>query len=110
MRHRLTRLILLAVTLVSSVAAGQYTNPAWTAPMEPFRLAGPIHYVGTQDLAAYLITTTEGHILLDGAVPESAPLIEQSIRSLGFKPEDIRFSSSARRTSITLARSPISRS
>jgi metallo-beta-lactamase class B len=90
MHHRLAVLILAAAALVTSVAAGQYDNPAWTAPTEPFRIAGPIHYVGTADLAAYLITTTEGHILLDGAVPESAALIEQSIRSLGFKPEDIK--------------------
>ncbi|HEY8549155.1 MAG TPA: subclass B3 metallo-beta-lactamase [Vicinamibacterales bacterium] len=71
-------------------AAAKY-DPSWTEPLEPFRLAGPIHYVGTRDLAAYLITTTEGHILIDGAVAEAAPAIEASIRKLGFKPEEIKF-------------------
>jgi metallo-beta-lactamase class B len=62
----------------------------WTTPETPFTIVGPIHYVGTKDLAAYLITTPEGHILLDGAVPSMAGEIEKSIRALGFKPEDIR--------------------
>ena len=64
--------------------------PSWTQAVKPSRLAGPIHYVGTADLAAFLIRTPQGHILIDGAVPAAAPLVEASIRELGFKPEDIR--------------------
>lgn len=66
------------------------TNSEWTTPAPPLTIVGPIHYVGTQDLAAYLITTPAGHILLDGAVPSMAGEIEKSIRALGFQPEDIR--------------------
>lgn len=62
----------------------------WNEPEAPFRLAGPIHYVGTNELAAFLLATPQGHILIDGGLPSSAPLIERSIRALGFKPEDIR--------------------
>jgi metallo-beta-lactamase class B len=65
-------------------------DKAWFEPSEPFRIVGPIHYVGTRDLAVYLITTPAGHILIDGAMPPSAPLVEASIRKLGFKPEEIR--------------------
>jgi metallo-beta-lactamase class B len=65
-------------------------NPDWTTPETPFRIVGPIHYVGTKDLAAYLIATPQGHILIDGAVPSMAGEIETSIRALGFKPEDIK--------------------
>jgi metallo-beta-lactamase class B len=65
-------------------------NSDWFEPTEPQRIVGPIHYVGTLGLGAYLITTHAGHILLDGATPKSAPLIEASIRKLGFKPEEIR--------------------
>jgi len=65
-------------------------NPAWTTPVAPFKVVGPILYVGTKDLAAYLITTPAGHILIDGAVPSMAGEIEKSIRALGFKPEEIR--------------------
>jgi metallo-beta-lactamase class B len=65
-------------------------DDAWTTPVPPLTIVGPIHYVGTEDLAAYLITTPAGHILLDGAVPSMAMEIEKSIRALGFKPEDIK--------------------
>jgi metallo-beta-lactamase class B len=63
---------------------------AWNKPFEPFQVLGPIYYVGTVELGAYLITTPEGHVLIDGGLKESAPLIEQSIRLLGFKAQDIR--------------------
>ena len=64
--------------------------PKWTDPQAPFRLAGPIFYVGTAELAAFLIQSPQGHILLDGGSPETAPMIEKSIKDLGFKIEDIR--------------------
>jgi metallo-beta-lactamase class B len=63
---------------------------SWIEPAEPVRIAGPIYFVGTKGLAAYLVTTPKGHILLDGALPGSAKDIEASIRKLGFKPEEIR--------------------
>ena len=65
-------------------------NKDWFEATEPQRIVGPIYYVGTLGLGAYLITTPAGHILLDGATPKSAPLIEASIRKLGFKPEEIK--------------------
>jgi metallo-beta-lactamase class B len=67
-----------------------FDNPDWTTATEPFHIVGPINYVGTRDLAVYLITTPAGHILIDGGVPGTEAVIEQSIRTLGFKPEDIR--------------------
>ena len=63
---------------------------AWFEPAEPIRIVGPIHFVGTADLGVYLVTTKAGHLLIDGAMPGSAPLVEASIRKLGLKPEDIR--------------------
>jgi metallo-beta-lactamase class B len=76
--------ILAAVIGLEAVAQN------WNEPEPPFRLAGPIHYVGTSELAAFLIVTPQGHILVDGGMPDTAPIIERSIRSLGFKPEEIR--------------------
>jgi metallo-beta-lactamase class B len=58
--------------------------------VEPLHIVGPIWYVGTKDLGVYLITTPAGHILIDGAMPGTGPMIEASIRKAGFKPEDIR--------------------
>jgi len=62
----------------------------WNDPVAPFRLAGPIYYVGTQQLAVFLVSSPQGHILIDGGMPNSAQVIEKSIRDIGFKPEDIR--------------------
>ena len=62
----------------------------WNDHEAPFRLAGPIYYVGTRHLAAFLVASPQGHILIDGGMPSTAPIIEKSIRGLGFKPEDIR--------------------
>jgi metallo-beta-lactamase class B len=62
----------------------------WNQPFKPFRIIGNIHYVGTNNLACYLITTPEGHILLDTALQESAPIITANIEALGFKLKDIK--------------------
>ena len=62
----------------------------WNAPHEPFRIFGNTYYVGVAGLSAVLITSDAGLILLDGALPQSAALIDANIRALGFKTEDIR--------------------
>ncbi len=63
---------------------------AWNKPTEPFTVIGNIHYVGTDGLAVYLITTPEGHILIDTAMPEATAQIKASIAKLGFKLSDIK--------------------
>lgn len=87
----------MTAILVSAMllAAPEEPSPAaeirsWYQPAAPFKIAGPIHFVGTRGLGVYLITTAEGHILLNGAMPNSANLIVESIRKLGFKPTDIK--------------------
>jgi metallo-beta-lactamase class B len=62
----------------------------WNAPREPFRVYGNTYYVGTGGLSAVLVTSDKGHILLDGGLTQSAPLIDASIRKLGFRTEDVR--------------------
>jgi metallo-beta-lactamase class B len=62
----------------------------WEEPEEPVRIAGPVYFVGTKGLGAFLITTSEGHVLMNTGMPSSATMIEQSIRKLGLKPEDIK--------------------
>jgi len=90
----MTRLIVLAATLffVASPVAAQDDDQRveWNRRAEPFTVISNVHYVGVKGLAAYLISTPEGHILIDGGLPESAPRIIQSIRDLGFDPEDVR--------------------
>ncbi len=58
--------------------------------MAPFTIAGNVHYVGTAGIAAYLITTPKGHILIDGAMEESVPQIVANIAKLGFKLSDVK--------------------
>ncbi len=62
----------------------------WNAPQAPMRLFGNTYYVGTHGLTALLITSPEGHILIDGGLPNSAPLILANVAALGFKAADIR--------------------
>lgn len=62
----------------------------WNQPQAPARLHGNTYYVGTRGLAALLITSPQGHVLIDGALPGSAPLILENIRALGFRAGDIR--------------------
>ena len=64
---------------------------AWNKPQTPFQVYGNSYYVGTAGLSAVLITTSDGHILLDGALPQSASLIVQNIRALGFDPKEIKY-------------------
>jgi metallo-beta-lactamase class B len=63
---------------------------SWVEQTEPVKIVGPIYFVGTKGLGAYLITTAQGHILLDGGMPQSARAFEASIREAGFRPEDIK--------------------
>jgi len=62
----------------------------WEEPAEPVKIAGPIYFVGTKGLGAFLITIAEGYILMNTGMPSSRPMIVDSIRKLGFKPEDIK--------------------
>jgi metallo-beta-lactamase class B len=62
----------------------------WNQPHEPFRIHGDTWYVGTAGLGAILITSRDGHILIDGGLPQSAALIADNVRSAGFRLEDIK--------------------
>lgn len=64
---------------------------SWASPFEPFTVIGNIHYVGTGDVTAYLITTSEGHFLLDGGAPQAGPMIIAHIAALGFDIHEIRY-------------------
>lgn len=64
---------------------------SWNAPHAGFRLAGNIYYVGPKSISSFLITSAEGHILIDSGFSNSVPIIRSNIVALGFKPEDIRY-------------------
>jgi metallo-beta-lactamase class B len=79
---------LLAPLPLPAQAAGD--PPAWREPAEPFRIVGNIYYVGSKGLAAYLIGTPDGAILIDGTVEDNVPMIEANIAKLGYRMRDVK--------------------
>jgi metallo-beta-lactamase class B len=63
---------------------------AWNKDQAPFRIFGNTYYVGTRGLSSLLITSADGHALIDGALPQSAPLIARHVEQLGFKMSDVK--------------------
>jgi metallo-beta-lactamase class B len=88
MRARLLPLILFAA--LPLFAQPDPVSRSWNQPVEPFRIAGNLYYVGASDVTSFLITTPQGHILLDGGFEETAPMIVANVRRLGFRIEDVR--------------------
>jgi metallo-beta-lactamase class B len=85
---------LLSAALLASIALPirlpAAPNPAWTRPFPPFRIAGNLYYVGSEDLASYLIVTPQGLILINSSLDESVPLIQKSVETLGFHFKDVK--------------------
>jgi metallo-beta-lactamase class B len=65
-------------------------SPDWTTSIRPFCIAGNLYYVGSRDLASYLVTTPQGHILINSNLVSSPPLIRSSVEKLGFHFKDIK--------------------
>lgn len=77
------RTIAFLLALIATAAVAQRDPPAWTRPIPPVPLIGPVTYVGTEGLAAYLIRTRAGAILIDGTLEENVPAIERNIAAIG---------------------------
>ena len=91
-RYRLVVLLGL-VSVLALVLVGRWLNATKRGgqePVEPFRIAGNLYYVGANDVSAFLITGPEGHIVLDGGYPSTAPMIMASIAKLGFNIKDVK--------------------
>ena len=80
-----------ALAMIGTPAAvhGQ-SNSDWTTAFPPFRIAGNLYYVGSKDLASYLVATPQGHILINSSLEASVPLIRASVEQLGFKFTDVK--------------------
>ena len=96
--RRITRRLLAVFGLLTALAlifVGRWLNATKVGgqePAEPFRIAGNLYYVGANDVAAFLIAGPEGHVVLDGGYPSTAPMIIASIAKLGFDIKDVRCS------------------
>jgi metallo-beta-lactamase class B len=80
----------LLLSLVFAGSAFAQASPDWTQPFPPHRVIGNVYYVGSQALASYLITTPQGHILINSSLESSVPLIRESIEKMGFKFGDVK--------------------
>jgi metallo-beta-lactamase class B len=81
------RLALFALLAAAFLPA---QNPDWSAPFPAHTIAGNLHYIGTKDLACYLITTPQGHILVNTGLADSVPLMQASAKKLGFSLKDVK--------------------
>lgn len=84
----LARAVLLVFLFASTLFAQQ--DPAWTAPQTPYRVIGDVYYVGSKDLASFLIATPQGHILINSNLASSVPMIRRNVEALGFHFSDIK--------------------
>jgi metallo-beta-lactamase class B len=80
---------LLTLLLVTASLSAEVPKD-WTTPLDPFKIAGNLYYVGSRDLAAYLIVTPAGNILINSNLETSPPQIRHSVEQLGFKWSDIK--------------------
>src|SRR5438067_12321649 len=81
--------MLLTTLALAMAAVGQ--GPAdWYEPFPAHKVVGNVYYVGSKDLASYLITTPEGHILINSGFERTVPLIQKSVESLGIRMSDVK--------------------
>jgi metallo-beta-lactamase class B len=91
MERRILYILLLVLSISFNIVAQKSEEErSWNQPVEPFKIAGNIYYVGASDVTSYLITTPKGHILIDSGFIETVPLIKANIAKLGFKLEDVK--------------------
>jgi metallo-beta-lactamase class B len=91
-RRQLAALFAVLIVLALVVAGRRLnaTKVGGQQPAEPFRIAGNFYYVGASDIAAFLITGPEGHVVLDAGYPTTARMIMASIAKLGFDIKDVK--------------------
>lgn len=87
--------VILAAFALTHINAQKVNEPKdhpeeWSQSYEPFRIAGNLYYVGTYDLASYLIVTNKGNILINTGLANSLPIIKNNIKKLGFKYQDTK--------------------
>ncbi len=95
MRLQIGRPLFVSMLLVLLLTFAAFTGTvaaqnAWTEPFPPFKIAGNLYYVGSKGLANYLITTPDGHILINSDLEANVPLIKASVEKLGFKFSEIK--------------------
>ncbi len=81
---------LALIAMAAAVATARAEDPAWTTSFPAHRIAGNLYYVGSEDLASYLIVTPQGNILINSSLKSSPALIKKSVEELGFRFSDTK--------------------
>jgi len=82
--------LLLSISVVFPATSFAQANPDWHRAIPGFKIAGNLYYVGTADLAVYLVATPQGNILINSDFKEDVPTVRKSVESLGFKWADTK--------------------
>lgn len=90
MKKLLVQLLMSGLLLGFAAAQANAQPEGWSRPYEGFRIIGNLYGVGSYDLSVFLITTDEGHILINTGLEDSTQMIRDNMESLGFRLEDIR--------------------
>src|SRR5438477_12372089 len=90
MRRAFVSLFCFAAVFCFASVLGAQGNEDWHRPFPAFKIAGNLYYVGTADLAVYLVNTPQGNILINSDFEQDVPLIRKSIEDLGFKYRDTK--------------------
>ena len=88
--RRLSGYIAMLAVIAFTARLVAQNPPSWTRPFPPHKIAGNLYYVGSEDLASYLIVTHEGNILINSSFEVNVPLIQKSVEQLGFRFSDIK--------------------
>jgi metallo-beta-lactamase class B len=86
----LSSLVVFAQTSTLTPVANAQFHGQYSEAVEPFRIIGNIHYVGARNIASYLLTTPEGHIMIDTGTKEMHSVITGNVQKLGFRLEDVK--------------------
>lgn len=90
LRFRTTFLLLICNVATGQSARTQTTRADYLVPFPPHHVVGNVYFVGSKALGIYLVTSPQGHILINSGLEESVPLIQQSIDKLSFRLADIK--------------------
>jgi len=88
--RRLSGSVAFSILLACAANLAAQNPPSWTTSFPPHHIAGNLYYVGSEDLASYLIVTPQGNILINSSFEENVPLIQKSVAQLGFRFADIK--------------------
>ncbi len=89
-RHKVFCGIFLLVALIFVEQVAAQDDPAWSKPFPSFRIVGNLYYVGSEDLASYLIATPQGNILINSNLEANVPQLQKSVEHLGFRFSDTK--------------------